>query len=290
LNGIKKGKKSELHKWAVALLIYCQVAEIEIEPKYAVYEKINYGVEKVDEIIKDLKLFTNLNNQDPDLLEEYLFSDNQKFNVIDEFDYDGYRIRDWMNKYTRLKEWDQLYLNILKITSLCEIDPNGGENNLKAYLDWSIQEFRLSMPGIVFASVQFAENFKNSKKQSRKNLMKYKAGDLLEERKQALVNMTWDLYLITRFFRDWVDKDDKDEFIFTSGDLAFRTLLRLGITGQNQGHFNHFSEFLSPELADYIAEIEKIADTAPNRICNSDKWTDEYPQILITKYEKELLC
>jgi hypothetical protein len=289
MSGIRKGKKNPYHLWAISLLIYCQIAEIEIDPKYAIYEKIKYDKTKVDEVKNDLALFHNLNNQNTDTLAEYLLTDKEQLEIIDIVEYNDVNLVNWHNKFTRLIEWDSLYVHILAITSILIKNPNGKELNLKEYLDWSINDFRLSNGGIAFASVLFAIKFPNSK--DRKGLMKYKKTDPIEKRKNDLINMTWDLYFIVQFFRQWTGKKENEEYLFASADTALKTVLRLAIKVQNEQSFSCFKEFLSSETVDEIENIEIKASKILNRIYKSDdKWTPEYRASLIEQFENELLC
>ena len=56
LNSYKR-KPNENFRDAVSLLVFCQLCKIQIDPTYAVYEKINYSNHRAPEAIKDLNLF-----------------------------------------------------------------------------------------------------------------------------------------------------------------------------------------------------------------------------------------
>ncbi len=288
LNGIKRNKKNKLHLDAISLLIFCQISEIEVDPVYAVYEKVNYGTEKLEEITNDLSLFNNLNNQNPHNLAKYLFTSSDLI-IEDIVETDKADLSEKLTRYKRLTEWDSLYLHILAITQIHTETPNDYEENIKKFIDWSICKFRLSMPAIIFASVLFAKEFPQCNNQTRKNVMKFKSSQDSLKRKNSLINMTWDLYFMNRFFRRWTGKKENEEFLFASADKVLTTLLRIGIKLQDTGSCNHLLEFLSPSTVKYIDNVDEMAKSTPNRIFNSDDWTPEYRSNLIEDFEKILL-
>lgn len=64
LNSNKKNHPKDNYRDAVALLVFCQITNIEIDPSYAIYEKVNYTTSNLDDVITDLELFKNINNSD----------------------------------------------------------------------------------------------------------------------------------------------------------------------------------------------------------------------------------
>ena len=75
LNAFKKSEPKQEFRDAIGLVIFCQIAEIELEPAYAIYEKINYRNDDkiLTEVISDLELFHRINNISNSSIVEYLF-------------------------------------------------------------------------------------------------------------------------------------------------------------------------------------------------------------------------
>ena len=108
LNSYKK-KPTEITRDAVSLLIFCQLCKIQIDPTYAVYEKINYTNHRAPEAIKDLNLFHKINNSETNSLIAYAIRDAEGYPL-------GYHpgveidvMEKALTKYSRLTEWDSMY-------------------------------------------------------------------------------------------------------------------------------------------------------------------------------------
>ena len=74
LSAAKKKKSNKLYRAAISLIIFCQIAEILIEPNFAVYEKINYSSHNVDEAVSELMTFYDIDNTRTDILMNYVLN------------------------------------------------------------------------------------------------------------------------------------------------------------------------------------------------------------------------
>ena len=53
------------------MLVFCQIAEIDMEPAFPLYERVNYDKNNLSEALPDLELFYNINNAEMDELAKY---------------------------------------------------------------------------------------------------------------------------------------------------------------------------------------------------------------------------
>lgn len=76
----KKSSPKPEYRNAAALLVFCQIANVEIDPTCSVYERVNYKKENLLEAVQELELFHQLNNSEMEHLAEYAlgFSDKEK--------------------------------------------------------------------------------------------------------------------------------------------------------------------------------------------------------------------
>ena len=98
-------------------MAFCHLSEIELDPTYAVYEKINYRTddEALKEILSDLELFHRINNTNNDSLISYALKKQNTIIPYEKYDLDYNRLKNELTKYRRLTEWDSLYLIVLFI-------------------------------------------------------------------------------------------------------------------------------------------------------------------------------
>lgn len=282
LNSVKKEIVKDDYKDAISLLLFCQIAKIEIDPTFAVYEKVNYMTENLTEILKDLELFYNINDSDAEHLFAYASGGCPNLEPPNRIKIDYKDMQQKLTRYSRLKEWDSLYLMILAITNKNLDSTKSREDKLKAFVRWSIKDFRRSLVAVVYALVLFS-------KKPIKRMMKYKVSASSKERKKCLTNMTWDLYILNQFFRKWTSKSDLHEHLFASNDKAFCELLRLAIDVQKTESFNHFHEYVSSSTIEFLNKQVVVPDESIKRVYNSKHWTPDHRTLLIEKYEKALL-
>ena len=70
-----------MHRSAIALMVFCRIADINFDTTYPVYEKLNYGTDNINEVLNDLELFRNIDNADIDQLAKYALNESGSFSV-----------------------------------------------------------------------------------------------------------------------------------------------------------------------------------------------------------------
>lgn len=282
VNSVKKDFVKDDFKDAIALVAFCQLAEIEIEPAFAVYEKLNYSTDKklLNEVTSDLEIFHGVNNAYNADLALYALGIKDKL-VISDYKIEHDKVQGKLIKYRRLKEWDSLYVMVLYITLVSLDDSLTKRQKLNSVVDWMAKDFRFSLVAITFASVFFGQK-------PLKKMMKFKASQAAEDKLNSLFNMTWDLYILNRYFRMWTERESNDEALFASGDKAFNEILRISVNVQNKGGLSAFGDFLSQSDIDYLDMIISEPENHFHRTYTSEQWSPEHRAKLIEKYEKML--
>ena len=101
--------------------------------------------------------------------------------------------------------------------------------------------------------------------------------------------MTWDLYIMNMFFRNWISNEKENEFVYATDDKAFRELLRLAIDVQIHDGFEPLRNVISQSDYHNLAEIWNLDVPEEERVYQSDEWSPDYRAKLINKFENELL-
>ena len=251
LSAFKKNKKNELHRNAIALMVFGKFTDVVFDPTLAVYEKLNYLVQCPDEIVDDLLLFRKIDNSDMDSLAEFAlgYADNIQLPEVSPIDRDTLKLE--LTKYKRLKKWDTYYLFVLKVTELYYFDESSNDEKIDKFLRWSFSDFLYSLVAISFV-IKLMGN------RSLPRLMKYRPDLSVDRRKDALINMTWDLFLLDKFFENWVKKEQNKEFIYASNDKALKEVLEIAISIQIKESANHLGSHLSLPLIKKINEINSM--------------------------------
>lgn len=281
LNAYKKNTPKQEFRDAIGLVAFCQLAGIELDPTFAVYEKINYrndDNELLDEVVSDLELFHNINNTNNLSIIEFASGDVDIITPSKSYIMDSTVTKNKITKYKRLKEWDSLYLIILYIIYVSQIPKLNRLNKLKKIIEWMISEFRLSLVGITFAAIYFSEK-------PMKKMMKYKNTDTPLYKQRSAFNMTWDLYNLNRYFRMWTEREAQQEGMFASGDKVFNSVLKNSIKVQQMNCLDGFKDFLPQDVVNYLDKITCNPDEHFKRAYQSQNWTPLYREKLIRKYE-----
>ncbi len=282
LNIIKKDIPISKYRDAAALLVFCQMTNIEIDPTFSVYEKVNYDSSNLQEAVADLEFFHKLNNSEINSLAEYAlgFSDNVSLNNSIKINHK--EVGKNLVQYKKLKEWDSLYLMMLSIIDIKTDKSIPNDLKFQTFLDWSVHDFRMSLVAIIYAVVLFG-------RYPIKRMMKFKGSQNKEQKQKALHNMTWDLYLMKQFFHKWTSKEDEQEYFFASDDKAFCSLLREAIEVQKHESFEPIKSHLNKSGYDSAMELFNLDLKKVDRMYNSPEWGADYRLSLIEKYEKVLL-
>lgn len=283
VNSVKKRRPKSEYRDAIALVCYCQLSEIEIDPTIAVYEKLSYSKDEslLKEVIKDLELFNRINNIDDAQLIEYAFSEIEEIEPQNNFALDREKIGNNLTKYKRLLVWDSLYLLLQYITYISLDREKTNSEKLRVVVEWMITDFRMSLVCMIYAIVYF------SKKPLRR-MMKFKITDPPSIKKRALINMTWDLYALYKYFKSWTEKDDEQEIMYASNDIAFNNLLRISVDVQLSGNLFPLEDYVDMVELGYLEKITSKPDQYFERIYGSENWNAEYRERLIKKYDSLL--
>ena len=280
INSFKKEANPTLRD-AIALLVFCQISKIQIEPTHAVYEKINYKKERAIEVIKDLNLFHKINNSNVEDLIAYATGRADKYLLGNYADIDENTMKEKLTRYEKLTEWDSMYLIMLACISF-SIKNINREEKLKMFVNWMIKDFRQSLVGYIYAIIYFSQR-------PLKKMMKYNQADSADIKRSNISNMTWDLYIMNSFFRNWTTEKEKLEFVYATDDKVLRKLLRLAIDIQINESFEPLGKVISQSDYEHIAEIWSMEVSETERVYGSKEWTQEYRSKLIKEFEDELL-
>ena len=281
ISAANKKKPKQIYRDAISLVAFCQVAEILIEPDFAVYEKINYYKHTADEAVEELLTFYEIDNSKNDILMKYILHEIDSIDLIPSNRCDSKELKDKLTKYEWLAEWKSLYLIVLNLVDINYQNINR-ETKITSFFNWMVKEFRLSLVSTVYAIFLFSSR-------RMKQMIKFKPNDERDKKILQLRNMTWDLYFMNRYFRLWLNKDEKAEFIFASDDSNVREILRAAILIQKSESLNPLKQYLHPNEEKYLNNIETLISSTDNRVYGSNKWTPEYREKLIKEKENVLL-
>lgn len=281
VNCVKKRKTQEAHRNACAMLLFCRMAQIKIEPSLAIYERIDYGHGRLDEALQELALFRALDNTNPDLLAEFMLGNEDSLRSIVPFEIDKDDLSKRLTRYRRLEEWDSIYLLVLVLVRIYydhDIEPT---RCMAKYIEWTIRHFRLSRPCLVFAARFFGET-------PRSKMMKFKPSRSPADNRAGLRNMTWDLYQVNHYFRNWANpENDWEEILFTQDDVL-RDSLRAAIKMQQLNNLDPLLSMLRRREAPECRELLETYRSRSDRAYRSKHWSASYRASLIEQLEMEL--
>ncbi|EJE4537080.1 hypothetical protein ACE1K8_004559 [Vibrio parahaemolyticus] len=283
LNSYKKPVVKEQFLDAIALVVFCQMSGIALEPAYAVYEKIGYDTcdDKMNEILNDLELFYRIDSTDSDLLAQYALGNSQSYELGLVKPINKEFLAKELTKYHRLTEWDSMYLFMLKLACLHLESDDSPATKLISYIEWLVKKFRLSLVATVFAIVFFG-------KKPLPKMLKFKTSQTPNQKRASITNMTWDLYIMNEYFRSWVSQGSNQELMYASGDKAFLGVLNYAIKIQETGSLQCMHEHLSQELLAHLDQLTLNPSSISDRVYQSKEWTPDYRARLIGKYECQL--
>jgi len=282
IKSLKRGSENENCRRAVSLLVFCHISEIEIEPALAVQERLVSS--SLQEILRDIEIFDGINNADTDILANYALGNSPTLEIkITNSPERRTTVAEKFEDYEKPDEWWSIYLMILRMAAIDSDTSIQQQDKIGAFLDWSVREFRFSLPALVYALILFGKPHRRLPK-----MMKYKTDQPIEEKSRNLNNMAWDLLIIKDFFKKWVEKSKNQEFMFASDDNVFGAVLNLAIQVQKQGDL----DVLRPHLSE--SDFKKATKLAIGkeynlpRVYGTPEWTSEYRENKIQEYEREL--
>ncbi|BBG88175.1 MULTISPECIES: hypothetical protein [Aeromonas] len=282
LNAVKKDKKQPLHRNAIALMVFAKFTNIILDPTIAIYEKLNYRNQCPDELIDDLILFRQIDNADMDVLAQFALGNTDTIELPEPRSLERSHLKYRLVEYQRLKKWDTIYLLVLKVTELFYYRKDTtGEEKLKYFWQWCHHDFLFSLVVTCFAIKLFG-------KKPIPKLMKYTPEQSAKINKQGLINMTWDLFLLDKFFEHWQKKPSNKEFLYASNDKPLQEVLKIAIEIQKKGH-NIYLRDLSSELNSYFTSTFKKIMTQEGRRITSVTDFKSFRDDMISNYETILL-
>lgn len=155
LNITKRAQSNEVSRIAAAYLTFFRIADVQLDPTYAIYEKINYSGERADEAISNLEQFRGIDDHLLDELAAYALGFEQKLSVDPIVAPDRDDLRSKLLQYRRLTDWDSLYLCVLAITSVAIDASISRQRKLITFVNWCVSEFRFSLAALVYAAALF---------------------------------------------------------------------------------------------------------------------------------------
>lgn len=284
LKSLKKPGNPKL-RCAVALLVFCQLSEIQIDPFFATQEKLKN--DDIEKILDDLALFNKINNAESITLMHYALGVSDRIYPNENAVLSRDLLKQEVLSYRKSGEWKSLYLMILKIVDIKFDESIPDSKKLSTYLNWLVDEFRMGVPGIIYALVFFGGK-------PVRNMMKYKPSDAASDKSKSINNMTWDLFIIRNFFKKWENKREDEEFIFASDDKAFGKILLLSIRVYKErsfescrglGHINSHNLTRLNNLFNQAVISENRAYRNPNLNCEDRA---SYRDNLILEHERRL--
>lgn len=280
VNCVKKSNPHEFHRDACAMLLFCRMSEISIEPSLAVNERIDYGNGNLDEALHELGLFYALDNADPILLADYMLGNSSNLDV-NPFKIDKEGLAKRLTQHQRLEEWDSIYVCVLALVQIYYDPGIEPTHRMTHYVDWMIRDFRLSQPCLVFAARFFGHT-------PRGGMMKFKPRSSPRKKLAQLRNMTWDLFQINHYFRNWTAPEKQWEELLFTQDRALRESLRLAIRLQYLDDLDPLLNLLRPREIPECKELLQTYHSRSDRTYGSEDWSPDHRASLIEKLEIEL--
>jgi len=101
-------------------------------------------------------------------------------------------------------------------------------------------------------------------------------------------DMTWDLFLVNQYLKNWVDpKKTREEVLFTQ-DKVVKELLRMAISVQYAEDVEPLLKYLRVSEALRCREMVDSANSRYGRVYRTSVWTPAYRDGLILKLVSDL--
>ena len=269
VNCLKKGKAHQNYRTASALLVFCRMSDIQIEPALAVYERINYNAENLEEALTEVQLLRSLDNADVDYLAQYALGIVDNLLDIELVHVERESLAAKLTQYRRLTHWDSIYLLVLGAISVYWDISIPQWRKLESYVEWMLREFRLSLPCVVYAVHLFGQNLMSK-------MMKFRPDRPDHLRRTAVFNMTWDLFYVDHFFKIWTSPKEKSEAIFFTHDRVLKSVMRLAIAVQRAGNLDPALQYLNQRQAAALRSLIDTRSERTDRVYGTDAWSPEH--------------
>lgn len=289
ISAVKREKKNDKQRAAIGFIVFCQIACIDIDPTHACYEKSFRSDGGAEEVAEYLSIFNCLNNTNNEELALFSLGYSDSININNNIITDKKDAISKLTAYRHLKEWRSLYLMILKIVHLkYYTKTKAAQDNIIKFSQWCYDSYRFSIAASTFAAIFFGKN-------PIKNTMKFNPNKTRAEKIGNLENMTWDLYIISKFFESWTKPENTNkEKILASDDKPLTEILRTAIKIQFnlENPLSPLSPQISSEIIKFLKDIEvkrTSKSDSINRIYNSKQWSPDYRDHLINELENIVL-
>ncbi len=117
-----------------------------------------------------------------------------------------------------------------------------------------------------------------------------KPGEYLSDKEKQLSNMTWDFYQMNVFLEKWQKKTNNEENLFASADVAYREILKLSITIQQDSGFESLKTHVTEKDFNRIIKAYNKDRDKEKRVFGTENWTIHHRQNLITALKLELFA
>jgi len=281
VNCLKKGSAHHSYRTGCALLVFCRLCNIKIEPALAIYERINYNAENLEEALTELELLRSLDNANVDDLAHYALGIADTLPHVEPVSIQREELGAQLTQYRRLAHWDSIYLLVLVAVSIYWDTRISSAQKLERYLDWMLRKFRLSLPCVVYAVRLYGHN-------PLPKMMKFRPDRPEHLRHTAIFNMTWDLFHVDHFFKTWSNPEKVWEEIFFTDDRMLRSVLRLAISVQYNKDLSPALHYLDDKQAATCSALIDSRNERSDRVYGTEEWSPEYRARQIELLEREL--
>ncbi|WP_269240383.1 hypothetical protein [Flavobacterium limnophilum] len=272
VNSFKQNTPKDIHREAIALIAFCQFAEINIDVSLPIYEYIRFNKEKQKEAFEKLELFFKIddspNNQS---LIDYAIGKRNNYTINETKDVsDGTKkMIEWYNKYQNLVQWDSTYLIILKITELNLLENISNIKKFEIFMNWQHSEFRFSMIGSIYSIIMFSSI-------RTKGMMKYKPTATFEEKRNQIDNMTWDFYFMINYYERLKKKTLEEEILTATDDKVIKFMFKILVDVNNSGKIETLSKYLKKQDFEMIEIYKKFVKNKDGRKFKDGRFQDDY--------------
>lgn len=270
-------KSNELHKSAIALILYCQYMDILIEPNLAIYEKFQRDKLNLEEVNTEYKKFQYIDNSKKELVDFVSGSSvlELKKNIT------ATNLPNDFDKIDRPTNFTTFELGVLKLCTLYFDSNIKRQDKFRLFIEYSQGDYLISIPLIVYAILLFD-------KETYNGIMKVKKVSSKTDKEQAIYNMTWDIYSIDRYYGILKRGDGDKQYLFASADKLLSKILRICIK-ISYGEFEFIDESVKDknnlEFFKEWIELARINKENTKRV----KMTKEFLDIEKKRLKGELL-
>lgn len=284
VNSYKQNTPKNIHREAIALVAFCQFAEININAYLPIYEYINFKKKNQREAFEKLELFYRIDDSPkPETLIDYALAKRNDYiiNEVKNVSDNSKKIEEWYNKYDTLIEWDSTYLIILKITEI-NLLTIPSIQKFELFMKWQHSEFRYSMIGTIYSIIMFSSL-------RLKGMMKYKPNATSEKKRNQIDNMTWDFYFMIQLYRQLDKKEINEQMLIATDDKVIKKIFLLLVEVNNSGKIETLSKYLLNQDFKIIEIYTKYIEKKDTRKFQNGHFKDvNHRQKLIQELEEQL--